>query len=431
MKAVISNRIYLKVTPELKEKFVKELTYKIEKDFSPGKFGSNNVEIIKGYKLVSEDVMSLPQGRFDLIPEGYEIVDKRILVPADFPAPKAELYEDQLEIYDQAEDSCMINALPGWGKTFTALHLAIKFGQKTLIVTHTAALRDQWIEEIKALFGIDAGVVGGGRIDTDCFIVVGNVQTVTKNVLQLSKLFGTVILDEMHHVSATTFSNIIDNMHARYRIGLSGTLIRKDKKHILFKDYFGFNVFKPAKSNTIDPTVHVYKTGIPLKLGVPWVQRINNLLYDPDYQLLIAGIAANKIRAGYKVLIVASRTEFLANVNNLLRQYDSLLITGDNDKDDRDFAKSAIISGDANAICGSRQIFAEGISINPLSCLILAEPMNNDSLLEQLCGRVMRIFEGKLNPIVIDMQFSGYADKKQNNSRLAFYLNKGWNIEYK
>ena len=66
-------------------------------------------------------------------------------------------------------------------------------------------------------------------------------------------------------------------------------------------------------------------------------------------------------------------------------------------------------------IAGSRQIFSEGISINILSCVILAVPMSNDSLLEQIIGRVMREHPGKLNPVVVDVQFSGWLDKKQNN----------------
>jgi superfamily II DNA or RNA helicase len=428
MKATVSNRIYLRVNPELKAKIINTLSYKIEKDFT-SKFASN-IELIRNYKNVTDSIMSIPQGRFDLIPEGYELVDNRTLVPVDFPAPKHQLFPEQQEIFDQVEDSCMINALVGWGKTFTALHLAKKLGQKTLVITHTTALRDQWIEEIRELYGIEPGIIGGGNMDTDSIIVVGNVQTITKNVLELSKMFGTVILDECHHVSANTFSNIIDNMHARYRIGLSGTLIRKDKKHILFADYFGFTIYKPAKSNTMEPTIHIIKTGIPLKLGVPWVQKINALLYDEDYQLLVAGIAASKIRAGYKVLVVADRTEFLENVNKLLFEYNSLLVTGSSDTDDREFAKSAINSGDADCICGSRQIFAEGISVNALSCLILPVPINNDSLLEQLVGRVMRMHDGKKDPIVVDLQFSGYSDKKQNNARLALYINKGWEVKY-
>jgi superfamily II DNA or RNA helicase len=80
-------------------------------------------------------------------------------------------------------------------------------------------------------------------------------------------------------------------------------------------------------------------------------------------------------------------------------------------------------------IAGSRQIFSEGISINSLSCVILAVPIANDSLLEQIVGRIQRQHEDKLIPVVLDMQFSGFMDKKQNRDRLGFYMRKGWNIE--
>jgi hypothetical protein len=54
--------------------------------------------------------------------------------------------------------------------------------------------------------------------------------------------------------------------------------------------------------------------------------------------------------------------------------------------------------------------------------------MSNDSLLEQIVGRIQRISEGKLNPLVVDINFAGYADKKQNNDRLGLYMRKGWQI---
>ena len=36
---------------------------------------------------------------------------------------------------------------------------------------------------------------------------------------------------------------------ARYKIGLTGTLTRKDGRHVVFRDYFGSNVLKPPKEN--------------------------------------------------------------------------------------------------------------------------------------------------------------------------------------
>jgi hypothetical protein len=40
----------------------------------------------------------------------------------------------------------------------------------------------------------------------------------------------------------------------------------------------------------------------------------------------------------------------------------------------------------------------------------------------------MRPHEGKLDPIVVDIQFAGWADKKQNTDRLGLYLRKGWEV---
>jgi len=400
------------------------LTYKIHKNTGSKKFIS--VETIKNYKTYTGGMISVPQGRLDLIPDGYNIVDKRVNIPVPFPTAKYELRPDQQEIYDQVTDTCFINALVGWGKTFTALHIARKWGQKTLVVTHTTALRDQWHEEIETLFGISPGIIGSGNFDIeDHFIVVGNVQSIVKNLAKINKEFGTIILDEAHHCPATTFSQTIDSFHARYRLALSGTMQRKDGKHVLFQDYFGRTVFKPEQANTINPVVHLVKSNIALKHNVPWVEKINELTQSDYYRKFISALATYHIQHGHSVLVVADRVEFLEKVKEYVGET-CLLVTGDTSFEERQYAKEQILSKAKMCIAGSRQIFSEGISINILSCVILAVPMSNDSLLEQIVGRIMRPHPGKLNPIVVDIQFSGWADKKQNTDRLGLYMKKGW-----
>jgi len=405
---------------------IKELTYKIKKDTGSKKFAT--VETIKNYKVLPKGILSIPQGRLDLIPDEYEVIDKRIVEAIPFPKPKFPLRPEQQVVYDPIDDTCFINALVGWGKTFTALHLAHKFGQKTLVITHTAALRDQWCEEIEVLFGQKPGVIGGGRMDyADHFITVANIQTLVKNTAELAKEFGTIILDEAHHCPATTFASTIDCFHARYRIALSGTMIRKDGKHILFQDYFGPIVYKPPQSHTLTPTVHIIKSGITLKPGVSWVEKVTELLESEKYRLFIADIAKMHIEQGHSVLVIADRVEFLHKVKEYIGE-DCAVVTGDTDFEERQLIKQQVLSGEKRAIAGSRQIFSEGISINTLSCVILAAPMSNDSLLEQIVGRIQRMSEGKLNPLVVDINFAGYADKKQNNDRLGLYMRKGWQI---
>lgn len=405
---------------------IKALTYKIKKDTGSKQFAT--IETIKNYKVLPKGILSIPQGRLDLVPDDYEIIDKRVCEAIPFPKPLFELRPEQQVVYDPIDDTCFINALVGWGKTFTALHLAYKFGQKTLVITHTAALRDQWCEEIEVLFGHKPGVIGGGRVDyDDHFITVANIQTLSKIAGDISKEFGTIILDEAHHCPATTFAQTVDVFHARYRIALSGTMIRKDGKHIVFPDYFGPVVYKPPQSHTLTPTVHIVKSGITLKPGATWVDKITGLCSSDNYQQFIAGLTMMHIEAGHQVLILADRVEFLQKVKEYVGE-DCALVTGDTDFEERKLTKQQILSGEKKAIAGSRQIFSEGISVNSLSCVILAVPMSNDSLLEQVVGRVQRMHDGKLDPLVVDINFAGFADKKQNNDRLALYLRKGWKI---
>jgi len=427
-KAILSNRIYLDTTPDILEQLKKTLTYKIKKPPRPGLTHFTQFDIIKNYKLLPKGVIAIPIGRIDLIPKDYEIVDKRIYEEYPFPDPKLQLRGNQVSIYEDIDDNAFINAMVGFGKTFLALHIAKKLGQKTLVVCHNTMLRDQWIEEVKKLYNMECGIIGSGKFDIDHVITIGNIQTLTKELPKISKEFGTVIVDECHHVTATTFSTFLDGMYARYKIGLSGTMNRKDGKHILFKDFFGLKLYQPPQENTMIPTVRIVKTGVGLSEGDAWAVKINKLLYDPDYQELIAVIAAQEIAAGHKVLIIADRVEFLQRVGELIGP-ECVCIVGETTFEQRVELKRQIEDGEKSCIAGSRQIFSEGISVNILSCVILAAPIANDALLEQIIGRIMRMQEGKLEPLVIDMNFASPSDRRQNKMRLAFYQRKGWEIE--
>ena len=242
MKAVISNRIYLTVTEEYKDFLSKELTYTIP-SYNP----TDPPLVIKNMARIKTGLVSIPVGRTDLIPQDYEVVDKREVIKADFPEFKFDLRDSQKAVYDELNDNAIINAWVSWGKTFTGLAIAGKLGLKTLVVTHTVPLRNQWAKEVEKVYGFKPSIIGSGSFNTSGPVVIGNTQTLYRNIPEIRHIFGTVILDEMHHVSSPTFSKIIDTNYARYKIGLSGTIERKDGKHVVLRDYFGHNVFKPPK----------------------------------------------------------------------------------------------------------------------------------------------------------------------------------------
>lgn len=424
MKAVISNRIFLEVTPEYKEFLSKELTYKIP---SPNRMDPPLV--IKNMSRIRTNLVSIPIGRIDLIPEDYEIVDKRVTSPIDFPEFKFNLRDSQKAVYEDIQDNAIINAWVSWGKTFTGLAIAGKLKQKTLVVVHTVALRTQWANEVEKVYGIKAGLIGSGEFNIDSPIVIGNTQSLYRNITKISKEFGTIILDEMHHVSSPTFSKIIDTSHARYKIGLSGTIERKDGKHVVFRDYFGTQVYKPPKENYMVPTIDTVKSEVRFLDGarMPWANRVTALANNNEYRHLIAMLAAAYSVKGHKVLVVSDRVHFLKACAELVGE-SALCVTGSLGHEDREKYMKEILSGRKNVLFGTQSIFSEGISVNNLSCLILATPINNEPLLTQLIGRVIREHPDKQSPIIVDIHLKGETAKRQASNRMGYYMKQGYKI---
>jgi len=403
MKAVISNRIYLEVTQEYKDFLAKELTYTIP-SYNP----HDPPVVIKNMSRIRENLVTIPIGRTDLIPEDYEVVDKRIYVPADFPEFKFPLRESQQVVYDEIKDNAIINAWVSWGKTFTGLAIAGKLRQKTLVITHTVPLRNQWAKEVEKVYGFTPGIIGSGKFDLDSPIVIGNTQTLYRNIPKVRQEFGTIILDEMHHVSSPTFSKVIDTNYCRYKIGLSGTIERKDGKHVVFKDYFGSKIFKPPKENFMVPTVDIVKSEIRFMDGnrIPW---------------------ANRAARGHKVLVVSDRVHFLKSCAELAGE-NAICVTGEVSHEDRETLINEVKSGRKDILFGTQAIFSEGISVNNLSCLILGTPVNNEPLLTQLIGRIIRKEEGKRDPVIVDIHLKGNTARKQASNRIGHYMKQGYKI---
>ena len=426
MKAVLSNRIYLDVTPEVQEELDKELTYivppKNPKDLVP--------QVIKNMAVIRQGIVTIPIGRTDLIPHGHEIIDRRVLKPETFPEFQFELRKSQQEVHDTVEDNCIINAWVSWGKTFTGLSIAGKLGQKTLVVVHTIPLRNQWAKEVQKVFGFKPGIIGSGQFDINSPIVIGNTQTLYRNIDKIRKEFGTVILDEMHHVSSPTFSRVLDTNYCRYKIGLSGTIERKDGKHVVFRDYFSPNVLKPPKENFMAPVVNILHSEIRFLDGsrIPWANRVTNLASNEEYRHTISMLAAAYAQKGHKVLVVSDRVAFLKRCAELTGDK-AICVTGEIPHEEREELIDELRVGNKNVLYGTQAIFSEGISINVLSCLILGTPINNDPLLTQLIGRIIRKEKNKLTPVIIDIHLKGDTARRQASSRIGYYMKQGYQIK--
>ena len=88
------------------------------------------------------------------------------------------------------------------------------------------------------------------------------------------------------------------------------------------------------------------------------------------------------------------------------------------------------LDGTKEILFGTQAIFSEGISIDNLSCLILGTPINNEPLLTQLIGRVIRKKDKKLNPVIVDIHLLGNTAKRQASNRVGYYMKQGWEMKY-
>src|SRR5438128_6114410 len=100
------------------------------------------------------------------------------------------------------------------GKTIVALAIIAQKKQPALIIVHRKQLFDQWIERIEAFLGIAKTFIGkitAGNEKVGTHITVAMIQSIASlpNPAELYKSFGTIIVDECHHVPAKTFRQVI------------------------------------------------------------------------------------------------------------------------------------------------------------------------------------------------------------------------------
>jgi len=423
-RAYISSGIHLeKLTPEEKSIIKEALTYKFETYA-----GRRKVQVSKkSYKLMRNNILVLPVTRTDLIPEDFEVIDARVSVEVDIPEPSFTLRESQEQVVDEFVNTPsgvgLVNAVAGFGKSITGLGLAHALQEKTLIVTTTTAIKDMWISEIKQHFGFTPGVMTGGKYtNKDAPICVGNFQTVTKFMAETAGDFGLLIIDECHKCVASTFTDIIGTSKARYRVGLSATMNRTDGLHVMFKDYFGTDIYQPPAENVMTP--EVWAISVPVQV-VGWAnansQAISNLCDDPEYVDAVLTVVQILRYLGRTQLVMARRTSLLERGQEVVG---GTIVTGTHNSSTaaREQVKADIYSGEEDLVWGSQNIFTEGVSWNPLDCLVMGTPISSPVVMEQAIGRICRLHgEDKQKPIVIDFILQGTYSAVQN--RLKFYRN--------
>jgi superfamily II DNA or RNA helicase len=110
--------------------------------------------------------------------------------------------------------------------------------ERALVLVHRVELLYQTVERLRMRLGEEIGVIGSGKVDITKRVVVGMVQSVWAKKPQFVKWLkedvGVLIVDECHHSSSKTWSQIAMACGAKWRYGFSGTpLVYNEERDLL------------------------------------------------------------------------------------------------------------------------------------------------------------------------------------------------------
>jgi hypothetical protein len=130
----------------------------------------------------------------------------------------------------------VLAATTAFGKTVVAAWLIAQRGVNTLVLVHRRQLLDQWVDRLATFLGLPAksiGRIGGGRSRPTGRIDVAVIQSLARKGVVDDRVaeYGHVIVDECHHLSAHSFEQVVHQAKARFVVGLSATVARKDGHH--------------------------------------------------------------------------------------------------------------------------------------------------------------------------------------------------------
>jgi superfamily II DNA or RNA helicase len=132
-----------------------------------------------------------------------------------------------------AHETGVFVAPPGIGKTVAGIFLITKRKRSTLVLVHRKPLLDQWVAHLAQFLGIEArevGRIGSGKRKPNGRLDVAMIQSLVRRgqVSDIVAGYGNVIVDECHHVPASSFERVLSKVRARYITGLTATPRRRD-----------------------------------------------------------------------------------------------------------------------------------------------------------------------------------------------------------
>lgn len=323
-------------------------------------------------------------------------------------------------------DTGVLAATTAFGKTVVASWLIAQRGVSTLVLVHRRQLLDQWVERLAAFLNLPAksiGRIGGGRNRPSGLLDVAVIQSLVRKGVVDDRIagYGHLVVDECHHLSAHSFEHVARQAKARFVLGLSATVARKDGHHPIIFMQCGpvrhrVSARSQAASRPFEHHVLVKPTSFQSRRAADPDRRLEfqalyqELVEDDGRNRRICEDVLDSVRAGRAPLVLTERNDHLDRLEHGLTdrlQHLVVLRAGLGKKQRQALVErlAAIPPDEPRAILATGRYVGEGFDDPRLDTLFLTLPVSWKGTVAQYAGRLHRLYDGKREVRIYD-----YAD---------------------
>jgi superfamily II DNA or RNA helicase len=371
--------------------------------------------------------IAIPRGCIDSLRELFVEHGVKLLLDdkrADSAHPsfafQGTLREPQQEAINEIlkHDHGVLSAPPGFGKTVIGAYLIFARSCNTLVLVHRKELLGQWVARLSLFLGLDAkeiGKIGAGKNKPNGRLDVAMIQSLVRKdeVSDLVADYGHVIVDECHHLAAVSFERVMNEVKARYVVGLTATPYRRDGHQPIIHMQCGPVRFSVHPKSQEARTQFKYQlicrtTDFAMSNPDAAIQDIYaSLVADQKRNDLILTDIRQALKEGRSPVLLTERKEHLDIFADRLRNDVKHLIVMSgrlSTKERREIMErlAAIPEGEERLIAATGRYLGEGFDDSRLDTLILAMPFSWRGTIVQYAGRIHREHPGKLDVRVYD-----------------------------
>jgi superfamily II DNA or RNA helicase len=373
---------------------------------------------------------------------GWELVDER-----QNGSPLELMFAGQLRADQEAaveamlrHDIGVLQAPTAFGKTVVAAAILARRGVNTLVLVHRAELLRQWQERLQTFLDVPPeaiGCIGGGKAKPTGQLDIAVMQSLVRKgeVNPLVQAYGQVIVDECHHIAAASFEAILRQVKARYVLGLSATLVRRDGLQPILFMHCGpirHTAERPAGApQTLELVSRTHQLE-ELPTDLPIQELMRRLAEDPRRTERIVEEALACWGDGRSLLLLSERTDHIKTIAAALagEAPNLFLLHGRLSPRQRSATLAALEALPPDApriVLATGRLVGEGFDHPPLNTLLLAMPVSWKGTLQQYAGRLHRQQRGKTSVRIIDWLDLGHPiTQRMWERRLRGYRAMGY-----